>query len=52
VPAGMEIEVAEARWLPLPDAPQLLAHKGEREIAARALALLSAGPDPGARDPL
>ena len=52
VPAGMEIEVAEARWLPLPDAPRLLAHKGEREIAARALALLSAGPDPGARDPL
>jgi 8-oxo-dGTP pyrophosphatase MutT (NUDIX family) len=30
-------EVAEARWLPLDEAPQLLAYKGEREIAAKAL---------------
>jgi 8-oxo-dGTP pyrophosphatase MutT (NUDIX family) len=37
VPSGMEIEVAEARWLPLADAPRLLAYKGEREMAARAL---------------
>jgi 8-oxo-dGTP pyrophosphatase MutT (NUDIX family) len=29
-------EVAEARWLPLEDAPQLLAYGGEREIAAKA----------------
>jgi 8-oxo-dGTP pyrophosphatase MutT (NUDIX family) len=29
-------EVAEARWLPLEDAPRLLAYKGEREMAERA----------------
>ena len=32
----MRVEVAEARWLPLEEAPQLLAYKGEREIAALA----------------
>jgi 8-oxo-dGTP pyrophosphatase MutT (NUDIX family) len=30
-------EVAEARWLPLDEAPLLLAYKGEREMAAKAL---------------
>ena len=40
LPPGMELEVAEARWLPLEDAPRLLAYRGERDIAARALALL------------
>ncbi len=30
-------EVAEARWLPLEEAPKLLAYKGEREMAAKAL---------------
>jgi 8-oxo-dGTP pyrophosphatase MutT (NUDIX family) len=30
-------EVAEARWLPLDEAPRLLAYKGEREMAAKAL---------------
>jgi 8-oxo-dGTP pyrophosphatase MutT (NUDIX family) len=30
-------EVAEARWLPLDEAPRLLAYKGEREMAAEAL---------------
>ncbi len=34
-------EVAEARWLPLDEAPRLLAYKGEREMAERALATLS-----------
>ena len=34
-------EVADVRWLPLEDAPRLLAYKGEREMAARALALLA-----------
>ena len=29
----MEVEVADARWLPLADAPRLLAYKGEREMA-------------------
>ena len=32
----MRVEVAEARWLPLEEAPRLLAYGGEREIAARA----------------
>jgi 8-oxo-dGTP pyrophosphatase MutT (NUDIX family) len=30
-------EVAEVRWLPLEEAPHLLAYKGEREMAAKAL---------------
>jgi 8-oxo-dGTP pyrophosphatase MutT (NUDIX family) len=34
----MRIEVAEARWLPLEDAPRLLAYGGEREMATKALA--------------
>jgi 8-oxo-dGTP pyrophosphatase MutT (NUDIX family) len=33
----MRVEVAEARWLPLAEAPRLLAYRGEREMAARAL---------------
>jgi 8-oxo-dGTP pyrophosphatase MutT (NUDIX family) len=33
----MRIEVAEARWLPLEEAPRLLAYRGEREMATRAL---------------
>ena len=33
----MRIEVAEARWLPLDEAPQLLTYDGEREMAAKAL---------------
>jgi len=36
LPAGMEIEVAEARWLPLEDATRLLAYKGERDMAEQA----------------
>ena len=32
----MRIEVAEARWLPLEEAPKLLAYGGEREMAAKA----------------
>jgi 8-oxo-dGTP pyrophosphatase MutT (NUDIX family) len=40
LPAGMEREVAEARWLPLEAAPKLLAYRGERDMAARALTLL------------
>jgi 8-oxo-dGTP pyrophosphatase MutT (NUDIX family) len=33
-------EVAETRWLPLEEAPRLLAYKGEREMAEKALAYL------------
>ena len=31
----MELEVAEARWLPLDEAPRLLAYGGERDMAKR-----------------
>jgi len=41
IPAGMELEVAEARWLPLAEAAQLLAYKGEREMAVKALGMRS-----------
>jgi 8-oxo-dGTP pyrophosphatase MutT (NUDIX family) len=34
---AMRIEVDEARWLPLSEAQRLLTHKGEREMAARAI---------------
>ena len=33
---AMRIEVAEARWLPLEEAPRLLSYSGEREMAAKA----------------
>lgn len=36
----MRVEVAEARWLPLDEAPRLLAYKGEREMAEKALVRL------------
>jgi ADP-ribose pyrophosphatase YjhB (NUDIX family) len=38
VPPEHAHEVEEARWLPLDEAPQLLAYRGEREMAERALA--------------
>ena len=41
LPAGMETEVAEARWLALADGPRLLAYKGEREMAQRAIEALA-----------
>ena len=44
LPAGMDVEVAEARWLPLADAPRLLAYKGEREMAVKALETLTGDP--------
>jgi 8-oxo-dGTP pyrophosphatase MutT (NUDIX family) len=37
----MEIEVAEARWLPLADAPRHLTYGGEREMAERAIEALA-----------
>lgn len=46
VPPGMEVEVAEARWLPLEEAPRLLAYRGERDITAKARELLAGRPDP------
>ena len=41
IPDAFRHEVAEVRWLPLDDAPRLLAYKGEREMAERALARLA-----------
>jgi len=37
LPPGMELEVAEARWVPLDDAPSLLSYGGEKDIARKAL---------------
>jgi 8-oxo-dGTP pyrophosphatase MutT (NUDIX family) len=37
-------EIAEARWLPLVEAPRLLSYRGEQEMARKAIELL--------RDPL
>ncbi len=41
IPAEHAHEVAEARWVPLEEAPRLLAYSGEREMAERALAALA-----------
>jgi 8-oxo-dGTP pyrophosphatase MutT (NUDIX family) len=41
VPPAHRHEVAEVRWLPLEEAPRLLAYRGEREMSERALASLS-----------
>jgi 8-oxo-dGTP pyrophosphatase MutT (NUDIX family) len=39
---AMRVEIAEARWLPLEAAPQLLSYGGEREMAAKAWERFSA----------
>ena len=44
LPPGMDREVAEARWLPLSDGPTLLAYKGERDMAAKAIETLANDP--------
>jgi 8-oxo-dGTP pyrophosphatase MutT (NUDIX family) len=41
LPPGMEREVSEARWFPLEDAPDVLAYRGERDMAERALTILT-----------
>ena len=41
LPPGMEVEVADARWMPLEEAPRLLSYRGEREMAERARDALS-----------
>jgi 8-oxo-dGTP pyrophosphatase MutT (NUDIX family) len=40
VPEEFRHEVAEARWLPLEDAPRLLAYGGEKEMARKAAEFL------------
>jgi 8-oxo-dGTP pyrophosphatase MutT (NUDIX family) len=36
LPPAYAHEIAEARWLPLAESPDVLAYKGEREMAAKA----------------
>jgi 8-oxo-dGTP pyrophosphatase MutT (NUDIX family) len=41
IPEEFRHEVADVRWLPLAEAPTVLAYRGEREMAERAISLLS-----------
>ena len=41
LPEEFRHEVAEAQWFPLGDAAKVLAYRGEREMAERALAILT-----------
>lgn len=43
--ADMRIEVARARWIPLEDAPKLLAYGGEKQMARQALQYVEAHAD-------
>jgi 8-oxo-dGTP pyrophosphatase MutT (NUDIX family) len=42
---AMRIEVARARWVPLEDAPKLLAYGGEKQMARQALQYVKAHPE-------
>ena len=44
IPPAHHHEVAETRWLPLDEAPRLLAYKGEREMAEKARGLMADDP--------
>jgi len=52
LPPGMEVEVADARWLPLADGPALLAYRGERDMALRAIEELPRRVGPRGSDPV
>jgi 8-oxo-dGTP pyrophosphatase MutT (NUDIX family) len=41
IPPALAHEVDDVRWLPLEEAPSLLAYRGEREMAERALAAVA-----------
>ena len=43
VPEEFRHEIEEVRWLPLEDAPRLLAYGGEQEMARKALSALGGG---------
>jgi 8-oxo-dGTP pyrophosphatase MutT (NUDIX family) len=43
LPPALAHEVEEVRWLPLEEAPELLAYRGEQEMAERALTALREG---------
>jgi 8-oxo-dGTP pyrophosphatase MutT (NUDIX family) len=42
IPEEFRHEVAEAKWLPLEEAPRLLAYGGEKDMARKAIDLLAA----------
>jgi 8-oxo-dGTP pyrophosphatase MutT (NUDIX family) len=42
IPPALAFEVDDTRWLPLGDAPRLLAYRGEREMAEKAEEALAA----------
>lgn len=42
IAAAMRVEVARASWVRLEDAPTLLAYKGEKQMARRALEYVDA----------
>jgi len=44
---AMKVEVQNAFWLPLDEAPSKLSYKGEREVAQHALAYVQAHPELG-----
>jgi 8-oxo-dGTP pyrophosphatase MutT (NUDIX family) len=41
IPEAFRHEVAEARWLPLDEAPKLLAYGGEKDMAKKAISRLA-----------
>jgi 8-oxo-dGTP pyrophosphatase MutT (NUDIX family) len=41
IPEAFRHEVAEARWLPLDEAPRLLAYGGEKDMAKKAISRLA-----------
>ena len=41
----MRVEVARARWVPLEDAPKLLAYRGEKQMARQALDYVESHPE-------
>jgi 8-oxo-dGTP pyrophosphatase MutT (NUDIX family) len=45
ISAAMRIEVARALWIPLVDANKMLAYKGERQMAQKAVEYVAAHPD-------
>ena len=43
LPAATAHEVADVRWVPLEEAPDLLAYRGEKEMAERAISSVREG---------
>ncbi len=45
ISADMRIEVAHAKWVKLEDAPKLLAYRGEKQMARKAMEYIAAHPE-------